>query len=44
MISLSATEFKQSPTKNWVLFEDDIPLPKKIENILKDLSQNYLNN
>lgn len=43
MISLDAKEFKQSPTNNWVLFEDDIPLPKKIENILKDLSENYLN-
>jgi spermidine/putrescine-binding protein len=39
MLSLNSTNFKNSETKNWILYEDDIPLPKKIENILKDLSQ-----
>jgi spermidine/putrescine-binding protein len=39
MLSLNTLNFKRSDTHAWVLYEDDIPLPKKIENILKDLAQ-----
>ena len=39
MLSLNTLNFKKSDTHNWILYEDDIPLPKRIENILKDLSQ-----
>ena len=39
MLSLETLNFLNSDTHNWILYEDDIPLPKKIEGILKDLSQ-----
>jgi hypothetical protein len=38
LLSLKTTEFQKTSTQNWVLYEDDIPLPKRIESILKDLS------
>ncbi len=38
MLSLDTFDFKNSNTKNWILYEDDIPLPKKIEKILKYLT------
>lgn len=39
LLSLNTVSFKHSDTHNWILYEDDVPLPKKIDNILKDLSQ-----
>jgi spermidine/putrescine-binding protein len=38
LLPMETRSFLNSPTKNWILYEDDVPLPKKIENILKELT------
>lgn len=39
LLSIETLTFDHSNTSGWILYEDDIPLPKKVDNILKDLSQ-----
>ena len=38
LLPLETLNFRESETKNWILYEDDVPLPKRIDNILRDLS------
>ncbi|WP_161597547.1 substrate-binding domain-containing protein [Fluviispira multicolorata] len=35
-LSYKVQSFEGSSTKNWILYDDDFPLPRRIENILND--------